>query len=126
MKIAVASENQVVSGHFGHCQNFNVFEVANKEILSHESIASPGHKPGFLPNFLHDMGVSVVISGNMGSGAMEGLKKKGITPITGAHGDAEAAVKKYLAGNLTSAKATCHGHGHGHEHGHEHACQCGK
>ena len=27
MKIAVASENEMVTEHFGHCLNFNVFEI---------------------------------------------------------------------------------------------------
>ncbi len=27
VKIAVASENGMVTEHFGHCANFNIFEV---------------------------------------------------------------------------------------------------
>ena len=26
MKIAVASEKEMVTGHFGHCENFNIYE----------------------------------------------------------------------------------------------------
>ena len=55
MKIAVASENKIVTEHFGHCINFNIFETENSEIVKVESIPNPGHKPGFLPNFLNDM-----------------------------------------------------------------------
>ena len=27
MKVAVASEGQSVSGHFGHCESFTIYEV---------------------------------------------------------------------------------------------------
>lgn len=56
MKIAVASEQDKVAGHFGHCINFNIYEARGSEIINSESIPNPGHKPGFLPNFLNDLG----------------------------------------------------------------------
>lgn len=61
MKIAVASENDMVTEHFGHCANFDIFEVEENQIVKSESIPNPGHKPGFLPNFLNDMGVYVYL-----------------------------------------------------------------
>ena len=84
MKIAVASEGKMVTGHFGHCESFNIFEVENNRIVKNESIPNPGHKPGFLPNFLNDMGVKVIISGGMGGGAIEIFNEKDIEVITGA------------------------------------------
>jgi predicted Fe-Mo cluster-binding NifX family protein len=32
MKIAVASEGKFVSGHFGHCEGFTVYEVDEKRV----------------------------------------------------------------------------------------------
>ena len=63
MKIAIASEGEFVTEHFGHCENFNVFETKDGEIVKSESVPNPGHRPGFLPNFLGDLGVNVIISG---------------------------------------------------------------
>lgn len=111
-KIAVASEKAMVTEHFGHCENFNVFEVENGEIVQHESIPNPGHKPGFLPNFLNHMGVNVIISGSMGDGAVEIFNVKRIEVITGAQGKAEDAVKSYLRGELKSTGSICHEHQH--------------
>ena len=71
MKIAVASMGTIVAGHFGHCENFTIVEAENAQIVSMTSIPNPGHKPGFLPNYLADMGVEVIISGGMGGGAVE-------------------------------------------------------
>ena len=90
IKIAVASENETVTEHFGHCIT-NIFE--HNQRIVRESIPNPGHKPGFLPNFLNDMGVNVVISGGMGGGAIDIFNKKGMEVIVGARGDAEAAAK---------------------------------
>lgn len=87
------------------------------QIVKTESIPSPGHKPGFLPNFLNDMGVTVVIAGGMGSGAVEIFTEKGIEIITGAKGSAEAAAKSYLQGTLKSTGAVCQEHQHHDECG---------
>lgn len=118
MKIAVASENKMVTGHFGHCINFNIFETEGNKIVKSESIPNPGHRPGFLPNFLNDLGVNVIISGGMGGGAVQIFDEKGIEVITGASGDAETAVTNYLAGNLKSTGSICNKH--------EHADECGE
>ena len=112
MKIAVASEGKMVAGHFGHCENFNIFEVKNKQVVKTESIPNPGHRPGFLPNFLNDMGVNVIISGGMGGGAIEIFNEKGIQVVTGAVGDAEETTIKFLEGKLKSTGSVCHEHQH--------------
>ncbi len=116
-KIAVASENDKVAGHFGHCMNFNIYEVENGKIVKHESIPNPGHRPGFLPNFLNDMGVNVIISGGMGAGAVEIFNEKGIEVITGASGNAINVSEEYLMGKLKSAGSICHEHQHHDECG---------
>ena len=117
MKIAVASENDMVTEHFGHCANFNIFEVKDNQIVKFESIPNPGHRPGFLPNFLNDMGVNVIISGGMGSGAIDIFNEKGIEVIVGASGNAKAAVEAYLQGTLKSTGSVCHEHQHHDECG---------
>lgn len=112
MKIAVASEGKMVTVHFGHCENFNIFEAENGEIINMESVANPGHKPGFLPNFLNDIGVNVIVSGGMGGGAIDVFNEKNIEVIVGASGDAETVVKDYLDGKLESTGSVCHEHQH--------------
>ncbi len=113
-KIAVASEEQIVTDHFGHCINFNIYDVEDNKIVKSESIPNPGHKPGFLPNFLNDMGVKVIIAGGMGSGAVEIFNEKGIEVILGASGDAKTAAQAYLAGDLKTTGSVCN-HDHDHE-----------
>ncbi len=117
LKIAVASEGEKVTEHFGHCVNFNIFETQNDQIVKNESISNPGHRPGFLPNFLNEMGVNVIISGGMGGGAIEIFNEKGIEVIVGAQGEARAAVTAYLRGELKSTGSVCHEHRHHDECG---------
>ena len=112
MKIAVASENNMVSQHFGHCEGFEVYDVENNKIINKQLIQNPGHKPGFLPNFLKDMGVNVIISGGMGNGAVEIFNEKNIKVITGAEGNSEKACKSYLNGELKSTESICNEHEH--------------
>ena len=117
MKIAVASMGNLVAGHFGHCENFNIYEVEANKVVKETSIPNPGHKPGFLPNFLNDMGVNVIISGGMGGGAIDIFNEKGIQVITGAFGIAREAAERFVNGDLKSTGSICHEHQHADECG---------
>ncbi len=117
MKIAVASEGKMVTEHFGHCESFIIFDTENGKIVKSEAIPNPGHRPGFLPNFLNDLGVKVIISGGMGGGAIDIFNEKDIEVIVGASGPAEAAVNSYLKGDLKSTGSVCHEHQHHDECG---------
>ncbi len=118
MKIAVASDNGMVTAHFGHCEGFEIFEIKDNKILKNETIGNPGHRPGFLPNFLNDLGVNVIISGGMGGGAVEIFNEKNIQVITGAKGSARDIVETYLKGDLESTGSICNEHAHHDECGH--------
>ena len=112
MRIAVAAEGGNVTGHFGHCANFRLYDMEGGVVVREESVDNPGHKPGFLPNFLADRGVKVVISGNMGQGARDIFDERGVEVLVGASGDARAAVDLYLKGELETSDSVCHVHQH--------------
>ena len=117
MKIAVAGEGKNVTEHFGHCINFLIYSVENGNITNEESIPNPGHKPGFLPNFLADRGVNVIISGGMGGGAVDIFNERNVEVVVGASGDAKTAVLNYLKGELKTTGSVCHEHQHHDECG---------
>ncbi len=112
MKIAVAAEGRSVTEHFGHCASFLIYDVENGKITNEESVPNPGHRPGFLPNFLADRGVNVIISGGMGGGAVDIFNERNVEVIVGASGDARAAVENYLKGELKTTGSVCHEHQH--------------
>lgn len=112
MKIAVASEGNTVTGHFGHCQQFWIYTVENDTIISEEAVANPGHRPGFLPNFLNDRGVNVIVSGGMGGGAIDIFNSHNIEVIVGAVGESKKVAETYIKGELKSTGSVCHQHEH--------------
>lgn len=112
LKIAVASENKMVAEHFGHCESFMLFETKNNEISKIETIANPGHRPDFLPSFLANQKVNVIIAGGMGARAIELFNENNIEVIVGAEGCPTKVVNSYLAGELKSTGSVCHEHKH--------------
>lgn len=117
MKIAVACEGKYVSAHFGHCEGFTVYDVEDNKVLKEDFVENPGHRPGFLPVFLKEIGVNVVIAGGMGETAQQLFMQNGIDVIVGAQGYCEDVVNKYLNGELKSTGSVCREHQHeGHCH----------
>ena len=117
MKIAVASEGMIVTGHFGHCERFWLFDVEEGKITGETTVANPGHRPGFLPNFLNDQGINVIISGGMGGGAVDIFNSHNIEVVVGARGHVKDNVETYLRGELKSTGSVCHEHQHANECG---------
>ena len=117
MRIAVTTENGVISGHFGHAKNFSVFTVENGKIASREELDTQGNHCESMPAFIKGNNIDVVITAGMGQGAVNGLASVGIQAFSGVQGNPEEAVNNFLAGKLVSAGANCAGHGdHGSCH----------
>lgn len=120
LRISVAAMGNAVAGHFGHCENFIFFDTEDGKIVNVESVPNPGHKPGFLPNFLADRGAKVIITGGMGGGAVDIFNERDVEVILGVQGDAKTAVETYLRGELKSTGSICHNHEHADECGEHH------
>jgi len=125
--IAIACESAEglagdVSGHFGHTPFFVVAELDGSEILSSRTVASPGHGEGCsMPGFVRKLGVSSVIVGGIGAGAVNGLASGGIEVVAGATGNAGVVLGAYAKGTLVTGEPGCGEHGHGrHGCGHHH------
>lgn len=112
MKIAVASDGLMVSGHFGHCEGFTMYDVDNNEIKNKVLVPNPGHKPGYLPVFLKENNVDMIIAGGMGETAQVLFHENGIEVVVGAQGIADDIVKLYIAGDLKSTGSVCTEHAH--------------
>jgi predicted Fe-Mo cluster-binding NifX family protein len=123
MKIAVpvTKENQI-DGHFGHCESYGVFTVSDKnEIVEMKSIESPqgcGCKSDIVSVLASD-GVSIMLAGGIGGGAINVLNNSGIEVIRGCSGDATEVVKLYLSGLVEDSGSSCHQHEVHHQEGHQ-------
>ena len=125
MRIAVTYDNGEIFQHFGHTEQFKVYEVENGKVVASEVIGAEGQGHGALATLLHDKKIEVLICGGIGGGAQAALKDQGIELFAGASGSADEAVEKYLRGELTSTGANCNHHGEGHSCGGHEEGGCG-
>ncbi len=114
MKIALPTKNDGnIDSHFGHCRYYTICTVSDEEKkLQYERLDSPvgcGCKSDIAP-ILHGMGVTVMLAGNMGEGAINVLKNKEIKVIRGCSGKVEDVVRDYLDGKLSDSEKVCAEH----------------
>jgi len=127
MKIAVTYENGQIFQHFGHTEQFKLYEVEDGKIVKEEVVGTNGSGHGALAGFLTEKGVKALICGGIGGGAQSALAEAGIKLYGGVTGDADAACKALVEGNLgynPDVKCSHHDHEHG-EGGHtcgNHGC----
>ena len=110
MKYAIPVTGGTMSPHFGHCEQFALFDVEEqkKAIIKKELITSPEHQPGLLPVWLAEKGVSVVIAGGMGPRAQDIFQENGIKVVLGAmESDPEKAVLNHINGTLAIGDNVC-------------------
>lgn len=100
MRIAVTYENGEIFQHFGHTEQFKIYDVQDGKIIEEKVISNDGPGHGALAGFLRDNQVDVLICGGIGGGAQNALSSAGIKLYGGVSGDADEAVKALLSGNL--------------------------
>lgn len=124
MRIAVTYENGQVFQHFGHTEQFKVYDIENNKIVNTQVVDTNGQGHGALAGFLNSADIDVLICGGIGGGAQTALAAAGIQLFGGVSGDADEAVKSYIEGNLAynpDVHCTHHDHEEGHSCG-EHHC----
>ena len=102
MRIAVASDNGIVSQHFGHCQGFALYDVEDGQIKEKGFAPNPGHQPGILPVFLSEHQANIIIAGGMGEMARKLFNERNINVVVGAAGNCYDVINEYLEGKLIS------------------------
>lgn len=68
MKLAVTYLNGEVFQHFGHTQQFKIYDVCDGKVQSSEVVDTNGSGHGALASFLKNMGVEALICGGIGGG----------------------------------------------------------
>lgn len=122
MKVALPTRGNVVDDHFGHCEAYTIFTIdANHAIEKAELLPSPqgcGCKSN-IASTLQEIGVSVMLAGNMGNGALNVLQSHEIDVYRGCTGDVRQVTEAFLAGSIGDSGEGCKSHEH---HGEEHQC----
>lgn len=120
-KIALPTRGGMIDDHFGHCEFYTLVTVDDENnIVLTESLPSPqgcGCKSN-IASKLQEYGISVMLAGNMGAGALNKLSECGIQVIRGCRGLVMDVVQAYLKGDIHDSGVAC---SHHHEDG-EHQC----
>lgn len=124
MRIAVTYEDGAVFPHFGHTEQFKVFDVEDGKVAGTQILGTEGSGHGALAGMLSGLGVDTLICGGIGAGAQTALAEAGIKLYGGVSGSADEAVDALLAGNLAyNPQVYCDHHGEGHHCGeNQHGC----
>ena len=128
MRIAVTYENGEVFQHFGHTEQFKLYDAEDGKITGEQVVDTNGSGHGALAGFLQAAKVDALICGGIGMGAQMALADVGIKLYAGVQGNADEAAKALAEGTLAydpDARCDHHDHDHGncghhHEHEHEH------
>lgn len=116
MRIAIPYYQGLIFQHFGHAQQFKVYEIEQHQILMEMVVDSEGKGHQAVADFLRSIDVRVVICGNIGEGAMQALTEAGILFYGGVSGLADDAITALVAGRLAyDPNIKC-------EHHHDHDC----
>jgi ATP-binding protein involved in chromosome partitioning len=108
MRIAIPLVQGRLSLHFGHCDQFAIFEIDNEKIIGRTDEVPPAHAPGVLPKWLHGMDVNVIIAGGMGHRAQQLFAQNDIEVVIGAQaGTPEELISAYLQNTLATGENIC-------------------
>lgn len=124
MKIAVTYEDGNVFPHFGHTEQFKVYDIKDGKVAGAQVMDTNGSGHGAIAGMLSAWKVDTLICGGIGAGAQTALAEAGIRFYGGVSGNADEAVEALLAGKLVfDPNVHCDHHGEGHHHGNGH---CGE
>ena len=122
MRIAVTYENGQIFQHFGHTEQFKVYDIEDGKIVASEVVDTNGSGHGALAGVLNALNADALICGGIGGGARMALDAAGIKLYGGVTGEADKAVEALIAGNLDfNPDVQCNHHGD-HHHDHDHEC----
>ena len=107
MKIAISTDGDYVSAHFGRCPSFTIVDIEDGKLMKKEIIDNPGHHPGFLPQFLRGKEVDCIIAGGMGQRAVGLFSEQRIEIVVGISGSIDGVIDKLLKGTLEGAESLC-------------------
>ncbi|MFC1708781.1 NifB/NifX family molybdenum-iron cluster-binding protein [Candidatus Omnitrophota bacterium] len=108
MRVAISTDGNYVSAHFGRCPSFTIVDIVNGgNATIQEVVDNPGHQPGFIPEFLHQKEVNCIVAGGMGMRAQGLFDEFGIQVIIGVSGKVNEAIEQLKKGTLKGGESLC-------------------
>lgn len=107
MRIAISTEGDFVSAHFGRCPEFTIVDIEGNEVKNKQVLPNPGHQPGAIPQFLHSRGAQCIIAGGMGMRATGFFNELGIKTVVGVSGKIDDVIEQLKKGTLQGGESLC-------------------
>lgn len=126
----VTDDGATISAHFGRATHYEICTIEGNTVTQRERVPKVGHHSsgahgtGGHEHHGHDHGdmispireCTILVARGMGMGAHTALQALGITPILTDEPTIDAALQKFIAGNLSNNARRLHDHGPGHGH----------
>lgn len=109
MKIAVPYEDGKVFQHFGRAREIKLYTVENGAVTAAHLITNEAEGHGAVTRLLKELGVNIVICGNIGGCAQKAVRESGMELYGGVIARADDAVNAFLSNNLAyDPEVGCH------------------
>lgn len=127
MKVAVCFEKGRVFQHFGHTEEFKIYDIKDDKVVDFYYVKTAGEGCSTLVPILKANNVNVLVCGGIGGGAHNHLTEAGIIVVPGVEGEVDDVIGELIQGTLKHGEgANCdhHDHDENHEchHDDEHKC----
>lgn len=115
--VPVEMDGETINPHFGHSNYFRVYTIADNEVVTVKLVQNKAehHK---IATYLKSIGVDVIIAGSIGEGNLEDVEGCAMKLYRGISGNADAAVREFILGDLVDDSSFVCDHNEG-------GCCCG-
>ena len=121
IKLAIPTNGNVVDNHFGHCELYTIITIDDNRTITGIEYLPSNHGCGCksdIAGIFQKIGVSLMLAGGIGEGAIQVLNRHGIEVIRGCSGDVNTLAEMYISGELADSGVSCAQHEHQHGEGH--------
>lgn len=112
-KIAIpVNSNNQLEDHFGHCDHYEIYSITDNKIISIETIEAAqgcGCKSN-IASVLAEHGVTDMLAGGIGNGAINVLNACNINVIRGCNDTPATLVTKFIDGKIVDSGISCTHH----------------
>ena len=110
MKVAIPTAGSRVDQHFGHARTFTIFEL-NKDgsVVERETFLPPSGCgcQSTVGVTMQAKGVSTLLVGQIGQGAINAMAERGINVVRGCEGEILDVLARWLNGEISDNKILC-------------------
>ncbi|WP_423363585.1 NifB/NifX family molybdenum-iron cluster-binding protein [Mycoplasma sp. P36-A1] len=118
MKIAMPYEDGKIFQHYGKSKQVIIYTIEEGKVLAEEVITLDLKPEQSIANVLKQNGVSTIVVGHLGQGAIDSIEKEGLDIIRGIDLDTATVAQMYADGSLKSNNQDVCDHDHDHSHNH--------